>query len=306
MTSIVFPGQGSQFTGMVKDFFDNYDTAKQTILEVEDCVSLNLRNIIFENKDNLLDITKYTQICIFAASMAIFKTLQNQTNLNLNNISCMLGHSLGEYSALTASGKIDIREASKILFKRGDLMNNSIKPGHTGMAALIGLPIEKIEKIITEQNINLEIANDNSPIQVVISGLINEIKESKKIFLENGVRKFVELQVSAAFHSKFMKNAQDELSDYISKLNFNSTEINIISNFDGKITNNNEILKKNLINQMASRVRWKESISNLEVSGEKNIIEIGPNKVLSGLIKRISNNFDIISITNILDLEKFK
>ena len=182
-------------------------------------------------------------------------------------------------------------------------MNNAVPPNETGMAALIGKESVSIQNIIDKNSLNLEIANDNSNIQIVISGNIDEIKKSEKIFLNNGIKKFVILKVSAAFHSKFMLNAQNELSNDIENLIFKDSKIKIISNFDANVYSDNKTIKKNLQNQMANRVNWTKSIKKLEDIGEKTIIEIGPNKILSGLIKRISNNFDIVSINNISDIK---
>ncbi len=302
MTTIVFPGQGSQTEGMAKDFNDNFEIARLTFEEIEDITKINIRKIIFENEENKLNLTQFTQICIFATSYVIFKTYFSETNSNLNNINIMMGHSLGEYTALACSNKINLKDCSLILKKRGELMNNAVKSNETGMVALIGKDSNYVQKIINDNNLNLEIANDNSPIQLVLSGNLNDINKSKKLFLENNIKKFVLLNVSAAFHSKYMLDAQKILSNEIENLVFVENNINIISNFDGEIYNNNSLIKKNLQNQMANKVNWTKSIKQLENIGEKKIIEIGPNKVLSGLIKRISNKFDIISINQISDI----
>ncbi len=303
MTSIIFPGQGSQYVGMVKDFYNSFPVAKETLDEIEDIVSFKLIDIIFNNTGDVLNMTKYTQIAIFAASMSIFKTLEKELKIDFNDINCMLGHSLGEYTALTCSKKINLNQASLILKKRGELMNDAVISNITGMAALIGKNVDEINKIIKSNNINIEIANDNSPIQVVVSGAMKDLQSSKSIFLDNGVKKFIPLNVSSAFHSNFMLNSQNELSSEIDLLKFNETKIKIISNYDANITEDNAQIINSLKKQMANRVRWVESIVNLEKLGEKKIIEIGPNKVLSGLIKRISNNFDIKSINTISDLD---
>ena len=303
MTSIVFPGQGSQFLYMAKDFHDNFKIAKQIYEEIEDYTKINLRKIIFENIDNKLDLTQFTQICIFASSSVIFKVYINESNLKLDDINVMLGHSLGEYTALACSNKISLKECSLILKKRGELMNNAVKPNETGMAALIGKDANFVQKIIDENKLDVEIANDNSPMQIVISGLKEDILKYKDIFLSNNVKKYVELNVSAAFHSKFMNNAQLELSEKIKELNFLENDIKIISNFDANPHNDNVVIKKNLQRQMANRVNWTKSIKNLELMEEKNILEIGPGRVLSGLISRISKNFDIKSINQISDLK---
>jgi len=306
MTSIIFPGQGSQFLGMAKDFFDNFTIAKDTITEIEDATNMDIKNIIFGNNDSLLNITNITQVSIFAASMSIYRTLEKNfgfENLKINN---MMGHSLGEYSALTASKSLKVSQASSLLKIRGELMNSAIEPNTTNMAALIGLNCEDIVRIIKNNNINVEIANDNSPLQVVISGLNNDIHESEKIFLSNGIKRFVKLNVSAAFHSKFMIEAENKLNLEIDKINFIDPICSIVSNYDASINISINQIIKNLKLQMSNRVRWTESIIKIEEKGENRIIEIGPGKVLSGLIKRITNKFDIISINNIEDLEQLK
>ena len=306
MTSITFPGQGSQFLGMTKDFFDNFKIAQDTIAEIEDATSISIKKIIFGNDDNLLNITNFTQISIFAGSMSIYQTLEKNfgfSNLNINN---MLGHSLGEYSALAATKSLTISQASSLLKIRGELMNSVIAPNTTKMAALIGLNCDDITRIIKNNNVNVEIANDNSPLQIVISGSNHDIENSEQIFLSNGIKKFVKLNVSAAFHSKFMIEAQNKLSFEIDKINFVDPSCAIVSNYDASINNSINKIIENLKLQMSNRVRWTESIKNIEEKGESQIIEIGPGKVLSGLIKRITNKFDIISINNIQDLEQLK
>ena len=303
MTSIVFPGQGSQTAGMVKDFYDNFKTAKLIFEEIEDYTKIDLKKIIFDNVDDKLNLTQFTQISIFTASYTIFKVYFSETNIDHKNINVMMGHSLGEYTALACCDRISLKDCSLILKKRGELMNTAITPNETGMAALIGKESDLIQKIIDTNNLNIEIANDNSNIQIVISGNINEIKKSEKIFLNNGIKKFVILNVSAAFHSKYMLEAQKELSNDIENLIFKDNKIKIISNYDANIHSDNKTIKKNLQNQMANRVNWTQSIKKLEDIGERTIIEIGPNKILSGLIKRISNNFDISSINSILDIK---
>ena len=302
MTTVVFPGQGSQILGMSRDFYDNFDVAKDTFNEIQDYVNIDLKEIIFENKNNLLNQTNYTQISIFTASVIIFKTLIEETELDLSKIKFMLGHSLGEYTALACSNKLSLREASLILKKRGQLMNDAISPNITGMAALIGKDADYVDNIIKENNIDLQIANDNSPIQVVISGKIDLIHNCKNFFLQNEIKKYVILNVSAAFHSKFMEDAQKTLSDEIETLNFVTNHVKIISNYNSSISNKTDSIKEALKNQMANKVQWTKSILQLENNGQNKIIEVGPGKVLSGLIKRISSNFDIKSINKISDL----
>ncbi len=303
MTSIVFPGQGSQFIGMSKDFYDNFAEARSTFDQIQDYVELDLKKIIFDGQDNLINITRYTQISIFAASMSMFKTYQSENGFKLSNINTMLGHSLGEYTALACSNKIGLRECSLILKRRGELMDDAVESNKSGMAALIGCNSEDIHRIIKDNKMNIQIANDNSPIQVVISGDNSEIENNKETFLKNNVKKFIKLNVSAGFHSNFMIEAEKKLALDIDNLSFQSNPIRIISNFTAEESNNNDIIKQSLKNQMSNTVRWTESINKLLNLGERKVIEFGPNKVLSGLIKRITDKIDIVSITNISDLE---
>ena len=303
MTSIVFPGQGSQTAGMVKDFYDNFKIAKLIFEEIEDFNKVDLKGIIFDNIDDKLNLTQFTQISIFTASYTIFKIYCSETNIDKETINVMMGHSLGEYTALACCDRISLKDCSLILKKRGELMNSAIPPNETGMAALIGKDADSIQDIIDSNDLKIEIANDNSNIQIVISGNINELQKSEQIFLNNGIKKFVILNVSAAFHSKYMLEAQKELSNDIEKLMFKDNRIKIISNYDANIHTDNKAIKKNLQYQMANRVNWTKSVKKLEEIGENKIIEIGPNKVLSGLIRRISSNFDIISYDKILDLK---
>ena len=303
MTSIVFPGQGSQTAGMVKDFYDNFKIAKLIFEEIEDYTKVDLKGIIFDNIDDKLNLTQFTQISIFTASYTIFKIYCSETNIDKETINVMMGHSLGEYTALACCDRISLKDCSLILKKRGELMNSAIPPNETGMAALIGKDADSIQDIIDSNDLKIEIANDNSNIQIVISGNINELQKSEQIFLNNGIKKFVILNVSAAFHSKYMLEAQKELSNDIEKLMFKDNRIKIISNYDANIHTDNKAIKKNLQYQMANRVNWTQSIKKLEDLGEKRIIEMGPNKILSGLIKRISNNFDILSINQVSDLK---
>ncbi len=303
MTSIVFPGQGSQFVGMAKDFNDNFTLARKIFEEIEDYTNINIRNIIFENVKKRLDLTKFTQICIFASSYVIFRIYMNEKNLSTIDTNIMLGHSLGEYTALACSNRVSLKEISIILKLRGELMNSAVSPNETSMAALIGKDSVFVNEIIKNNDLDIEVANDNSPIQVVISGNKNELKRSRDIFLKKNIKRFVDLNVSAAFHSKYMLKAQEELSLEIEKLKFNKNNIKIISNYDANDHLDNISIKKNLQNQMANQVKWTQSIKKLEEIGEKYIIEIGPNKVLSGLINRISKNFEITSINTISDLK---
>jgi malonyl CoA-acyl carrier protein transacylase len=305
MTAIVFPGQGSQYHNMAIDFNNNFKNSRLIFEEIEDYTALNIRNIISSN-DSKLNQTNYTQIAIFSSSIVIYETFINETSIDKIKPKAVLGHSLGEYTALVASKVLSLKDASKLIKARGDLMNSAIEPNISGMAALIGKDSDCIDKIIEDNKLKIQIANDNSPMQVVISGLIDDIDYSEKIFLSAGLKKFVKLNVSAAFHSKFMHDAQNKLNTIIDNISFSEPDIPIISNYNSLSHSNKNDIILCLKKQMANKVKWTDSIKNLEQSNINEIIEIGPGKILSGLINRISKNFVIKNIDKIEDLKQFK
>ena len=306
MTTFVFPGQGSQFVGMSKDFYENFKVSQEVFELISDITKIDIKEIIFKNSSNLLDQTKYTQLAIFCASTSIYKALINEIDIHKLNIKFMLGHSLGEYTALAASKILSLEDCSLLLKIRGELMQNAFEPNLSGMAAIIGLNCENIYNIIQNNKLNLSIANDNSPQQIVISGIKKELINSEEIFKKSGAKKFILLNVSAAFHSSLMNEAQEKMKEFINNSTFNNSKIAIISNFTANKSSNIDTIKENLFKQMSNRVRWVESIQTLEKNNESKIIEVGPGKVLSGLIKRISDKFDIKNIEKISDIESFK
>ena len=305
MTVIVFPGQGSQYVGMAKDFYENFESARDIFNIVEDQTSIKIKDIIFNDTNSQLNITQYTQLAIFCSSLAIFKVMEEEIDLTKAMVTTMLGHSLGEYTALTAAGLISTEDCSSLLKVRGELMQNAYEPNKSGMVAIIGLSCDSVDNIINDNNLNVEVANDNSFNQIVVSGTIKDLQLSENFFFNNGAKRYVFLNVSAAFHSKLMINAENQMKKHIDKCVFKDSNISIISNFSGDIAKDNKILINNLSNQMSNRVRWVESIKLLDKYKKHKVIEIGPGKVLSGLIKRISNNFEMLNIENISDLEKF-
>ena len=304
MKAFVFPGQGSQFIGMSKDFFDNFKIAREVFELISDTTQIKIKDIIFDNNSSLLDQTRFTQLSLFCASISIFEVLKKEVDINNLKINFMLGHSLGEYTALTAANILTIEDCSLLLKIRGELMQNAYEPNKSSMAAIIGINCNLVENIINQNNLKLQVANDNSPLQVVISGLKNDLLKSEAVFESNGAKKFVLLNVSAAFHSFLMNEAQDKMINHITNTKFNDSSISIISNYTGKVCNEKKDIIKNLTNQMSNRVRWVESIRTLEKFNILNIVEIGPGKVLSGLIKRTSNNFNITNIQTIDDIKK--
>ena len=305
MTAIIFPGQGSQYLNMSMDFNENFDVARKIFQEIEDSTQINIRKIIKENPSDNLNQTNYTQISIFSASMAIYKSLLSEFDNEIIKPKILLGHSLGEYSALVAANIMDITDASILIKKRGELMHSSIEPNVSGMAAIIGKNADFIDDVIKKNNLKIVIANDNSPMQVVVSGLIEDINNSEQTFSKYGIKRYVKLNVSAAFHSDFMNDAQNKLIKEIDKINFKNTNLPIISNYDSNINSDINTIIYSLKNQMANRVKWNDSIKRLEETDTTQIIEIGPGRVLSGLISRITQKFDIKTIDKVEDLKKF-
>ena len=305
MTALVFPGQGSQFVGMAKDFYEEFAVVRETFDIVESCSKIKVKDVIFKNKSGLIDITQYTQLAIFCSSISIFNVLKSVIDNNKLSIAYVLGHSLGEYSALVASKVITTENCSSLLKIRGELMQNAYRKNMSGMAAIIGLDCLKVEKIISNNKLNVEIANDNSPLQVVISGIKEDLTTAELIIMNNGAKKFIYLNVSAAFHSKIMKTAEEKMQLFLNQISFNNPSNSIISNFSAKDSIDPKVIFYNLSKQMSNKVRWVESIKCLENLNETKIIEIGPGNILSGLIKRISNKFTVTNINSIKDLDKF-
>ena len=302
MTTIVFPGQGSQFIRMGKEFYDNFLVSKEILQLIEDAVDLNLKKIIFEENDKL-NLTEYTQISIFSVSMMIFQFF-NENFIKKNNlkIKYVLGHSLGEYSAFAASEVFKIDECSKLLKIRGRLMQNADPTNQSGMAAIIGMNCDKVEEILRLENSSVNVANDNAPGQVVISGKLNEIKKIENILSKKGAKKIVYLNVSSAFHSSLMNIAENEMLESLKQIKFHDPIYSIISNYSGNVSENKDLLFTNLSKQISNKVKWLDSIKFLENNKVDKIIEIGPGKVLTGIIKRISKDFKLFNLNDLKDI----
>jgi len=297
MFSVIFPGQGSQLVGMGKDFYDKYTLVQELFREADDTLGFSLSNLILNGPREDLDLTENTQPSIFLISYSIFKLIKEEFNINLNKANFFAGHSLGEYSALASSGALSFSDTLKILKIRGKAMQSSVPKGVGGMVAVLGSEIEIIENFINKNKTKYEcyIANDNSAGQIVLSGNIEDL-EKMMIDLKSANIKNIKLPVSAPFHCKLMNKATLVMQEEIAKLNFKEPENILISNVTGKeIANSNE-LKDLLVKQIESRVRWRESVLLMINKGVNQFIEIGPGKVLSGLIKRIDRNVKVNAI----------
>ncbi len=307
MFSVIFPGQGSQLVGMGKEFFQRYEIVKRLFQEANDVLGFDISNLILNGPKEELDLTANTQPAIFLVSYSIFQVIKNEFNINLNQGKYFAGHSLGEYSALACAGYLNFDQTIKILRSRGKAMQNSVPKGEGGMLAVLGSKIENIEKIL-DQNRNkfkVQIANDNSDGQIVLSGKTKDL-ELISIFFKNEKIKNIRLPVSAPFHCDLMSKATEIMKKEFEQLNFRESNNILISNVTAEKVLSIDDLKSLLINQIEKRVRWRETIINMIKYGVDQFIEIGPGKVLSGLVKRIDKNVKITSINNQSDIESLK
>jgi len=254
-----------------------------------------------------LDLTINTQPAIFIISYSIYNLINKEFNIDLSKAKYFAGHSLGEYSALSCAGYLNFSDTLKILRTRGDAMQNSVPKGEGGMVAVLGSTVEIIEKILkdNEQNLSVQIANDNSEGQIVLSGKINDLDKLILILKENTIKN-IKLPVSAPFHCSLMNKATNIMSGELNNLNFKEGQNKLISNVTANEISNANELKYLLIKQIENRVRWRESVINMIDKGVNHFIEIGPGKVLSGLVKRISKEVKIDSINNKVDIEGLK
>jgi len=307
MFSVIFPGQGSQLVGMGKEFYENFDLVKNLFKEADEALNLPLSKIILEGPKEELNLTINTQPAIFLISYSIFQTIRKEFNIDLNKAKFFAGHSLGEYSAIACAGYLNFHDTIKILRIRGNAMQNSVPKGEGGMIAVLGTTVENIEKILKEnqKNFIVEIANDNSDSQIVLSGKNQDLEKLSSLLKENKIKN-IKLPVSAPFHCSLMNKASKIMREELSKLNFKKGINPLISNITADEIFNAEELKDLLIKQIENRVRWRESVINMINKGINQFIEIGPGKVLSGLVKRINNEVEVSSINNIDEIKNIK
>ena len=305
MFSVVFPGQGSQSVGMIKKLYNNFSYIKDLFNEADDILGLPISKIILEGPKEDLNLTENTQPSIFLVSYSIYQMVKNETNIDLSKAKFFAGHSLGEYSALAASDSIDFKETLKLLKIRGRSMQMAVPKGEGGMIAVLGSDVEAINKIL---NHNIDkykcyIANDNSVGQLVISGKNKDLNNFAEDLKKNNIKN-IKLAVSAPFHCSLMKPATEIMKNEINNVSFKDPKNIIISNVTAKDVNETSEIKKLLIQQIESPVRWRESIIYMLEKGTKSFVEIGPGKVLSGLIKRINKEVNLIQVNDFEDLNK--
>ena len=307
MKTLMFPGQGSQSVGMGADLYKNFELVKKIFNQADEKLNFHLSKIILDGPENELKLTKNTQPAIMTLSYSIYKLIVEEFGIDIKNIKYFCGHSLGEYSALVSIGSLTFEDALYLLHERGKSMQEAVPEGRGAMLAVLGIKLEDIEKLINEIKVKgiCEIANDNSDSQVILSGEKKAIDEISDILKKNK-KKSIFLPVSAPFHCSLMKSAAEKMKDKILKTNFKKPNKEIISNVTARPVVETEIIKKLLIDQISSKVRWRESLLYMVENGVNEFIEIGPGKVLSGLAKRISGNINVKSINTIEDIKSLK
>ena len=305
MFSVIFPGQGSQSVGMANDLYQKFDVVKKLFNQADDILNYSLTKLIIDGSKENLDQTENTQPAIFLVGYSIFQLAREEFSIDLNKAKFFAGHSLGEYTALAAAGSLGFADTLKLLRIRGKAMQEAVPREQGGMIAVLGSNIEFIEKIILDNKNNYEcfIANDNSNGQLVISGTIKNLDLLIVDLKKNNIKN-VKLPVSAPFHCKLMSNATKIMNSEIEKCDFKKPNNTLISNVTSEEVNDSFLLKELLIKQIESRVRWRESVNYMIKNKINKFIEIGPGKILSGLIKRIDKNVTTSSVNNEEDINK--
>tara|TARA_B100001093_G_scaffold121725_1_gene114558 strand:- start:727 stop:1659 length:933 start_codon:yes stop_codon:yes gene_type:complete len=304
MKAFLFPGQGSQIVGMGSEFYNKFEKVKKIFKEADDILNFKISKIILEGPDSDLKLTQNTQPAILIVSFSIFSILKNEFNYNFEQVKYFAGHSLGEYSALLCSNSLNFSDSLYLLFERGKSMQEAVPAGEGGMLAILGSNIEEINSLILKINLEgiCEVANDNAQGQTIVSGNIKKIKELQKICKENK-KKSIVLPVSAPFHSSLMKPAAEKMKEKINSISFSDPKFEIVTNVTAEPNKKSDDIKRLLFEQIYSKVRWRESMNFMIKDNIQEFIEIGPGKVLSGLIKRISPNTKSFSINTINDIK---
>ncbi len=306
MNSLLFPGQGSQVVGMGSELYNRYEAVKKIFRQANEKLNFPLSKIILEGPSDKLQLTENTQPSILTVSYSIFKILTDEFGYNLQTTKFFAGHSLGEYSALVCSGALDFSDAIYLLHERGKAMQDSVPVGKGSMIAVLGLSLTELEKELIEfkkENQGVcEIANDNAEGQVILSGEKTAV-QSLQLRLKKNKIKSIPLKVSAPFHCSLMKPAADVMKNKIDEVEFKNPKIPIIYNVTADTMNDSKNIKSILIDQIVSTVKWRESIISMSEAGVSNFVEVGPGKVLTGMVKRTIKNANCFSINSIADME---
>jgi [acyl-carrier-protein] S-malonyltransferase len=308
---LVFPGQGSQFVGMGKAFADNFAASREVYEEVNESLGQNLTKIMWEGDMDELTKTENAQPAIMSVSIAVLRAIETEIGIDFSKVSFVAGHSLGEYSALVAVRSLNLSVAAKLLRLRGQSMQKAVPLGEGAMAALIGADINNAEdlvNIITSKYPNriCDVANDNAPGQVVVSGHSDAIEAAMEISSNYGAKRALKLPVSAPFHSRLMEPAAEIMDDAFQDVSFSDPIVPLISNVTASMVSSGHEFHNLLVKQITERVRWTESIKYAFENGVETSIEIGAGKVLTGMIKRISGEANTISVSEPNQIDEFK
>lgn len=305
--AFIFPGQGSQSVGMGKDFFDSENTARQVFESVDDALGYKLSDIIFNGSTDALSVTTNTQPAIMATSIAIFKVLLEKSGKKVEELcNVVAGHSLGEYSALCATGAIGLEDTSMLLKIRATSMQEASPKGEGAMAACIGISTAKLQEMldtVVDHGV-CQIANDNVDGQVVISGHEYNVDRVVAILKDTG-NKAIKLNVSAPFHSSLIKAAELPMKQALSDVKFMQPKVPLICNVTTTAETNTNQIKQNLLDQICGSVRWRETMDRFAVLGITELVEVGPGRVLAGLAKKSPHNFKTFNISTLKELEEF-
>lgn len=296
----MFSGQGSQYVGMGKELYDNYEAAKKVLDEADQIVDFDLKDMIFNGPEEDLNNTKNTQPAIYTVS-AMVKAVLTENDIEP---AAAAGHSLGEYSALYAAGVLSFADGLKLVRRRGELMDQADPEGKGTMAAVIGMADAEVEAVLAEIDGIVTVANYNSPGQVVISGEVEAVEAAGELLSEEGAKKVIPLTVSGAFHSPLMEPAKEELKSTIEAVEFKDAQIPFIANVTADYVKKSSEIKDALIKQLNNSVRWVETIERFKADGYEDYIEVGPGRVLKGLMRRIDRSLNAYNVEDEKSLNK--
>ena len=305
--AFVFPGQGSQEVGMGRELAQAYKAAQDIFDEVDDALGEPLSRVIWEGPKDVLTLTENAQPALMAVSMAVIRVLEVEKGFKLaDKVAYVAGHSLGEYSALAAAGAISVSDAARLLRARGKAMQQAVPVGQGAMAALLGVGLDVAEKVAAEaaQGDVCQIANDNEPTQVVLSGHKTAIDRVAEIGRKHGVRRAIPLPVSAPFHCSLMQPAADVMAEELAKVEVRRPVVPVVANVLAEPISDPEEIKKRLVEQVTGTVRWRESVLKMSELGVGDFYEIGAGKVLTGLIKRILKDANAVSVGSPADVDE--
>ncbi len=296
--AFVYPGQGSQYVGMGKELYENNESAKKYFDEIFNKIDLDLKEVMFNGPEETLKLTKYTQPAIVAMSLVLTKLLEEK-GIKADFVA---GHSLGEYSALGAAGMLSFEDTVVLAEKRGNIMNDVADKVNGTMAAIIGLESDKINEVLKEIDGVVEAVNYNEPKQTVIAGEVESINLACESLKVAGAKRALVLPVSGPFHSSLMKPAGDKLKVYLDTLDIKEANVKLIANTSVEFVSSPDELKEELYKQTFGPVRWVETVEKLKAEGVEKLYEIGPGKVLKGLVRKIDKGLELVNIEKLEDL----